>query len=269
MIKNILKGLKAYGGTFKLLTKLGLWKYFGIPMVISFVTAVGIGFAAWGFSDNIGGLIHKAWIWEWGSETVRTISDIVGGIAVIALGLILYKHIIMALSAPFMSPVSEKIEAHLYGDTKHVHRNTGFWAQLWRGVRINVRNLLMELLLTIPILLMGLIPVIGFLSSPFLFAVQAYYAGFGNMDYTLERHFDYKESVQFVRGHRGVAIGNGIVFMLMLLIPLVGIILVLPLSVTAASTETLDLLKGYGRLKEVKEIQTSQETPKIEPSSEA
>ena len=29
-------------------------------------------------------------------------------VASIAIGLILYKHIIMALSAPFMSPVSEK-----------------------------------------------------------------------------------------------------------------------------------------------------------------
>lgn len=255
MIKNIFRGLQAYGGTFKLLTKLGLWKYFGIPMAISFITAIGIGFAAWGFSDNIGGLIAKAWVWEWGSETFRVISNWIGGLTVVALGLILYKHIIMALSAPFMSPVSEKIEAHLYGASEHEHRNTGFSAQLWRGIRINVRNLGMELLLTIPILILGFVPVIGFLSSPLLFVVQAYYAGFGNMDYTLERHFDYRESVRFVRSHRGIAIGNGIVFMLMLLIPLVGIILVLPLSVTAASTETLDLLKTSGKLENQKKIE--------------
>jgi len=74
--------------------------------------------------------------------------------------------------------------------------------------------------------------------------VQSYYAGFGNMDYTLERHFKYSESIQFVRQNKGIAIGNGIVFMLMLLIPVVGIILVLPLSVTAASTETLKVLQN-------------------------
>ena len=39
----------------------------------------------------------------------------------IVIGLILFKHIIMALSAPFMSPVSEKIEAHLTGKP-HSHR---------------------------------------------------------------------------------------------------------------------------------------------------
>jgi CysZ protein len=74
--------------------------------------------------------------------------------------------------------------------------------------------------------------------------VQSYYAGFGNMDYTLERHFKYSESIDFVKQNKGVAIGNGIVFMLFLLIPVVGIILVLPLSVTAATTETVKLLEA-------------------------
>ena len=63
------------------------------------------------------------------------------------------------------------------------------------------------------------------------------------MDYTLERHFKYNESLQFVRNHRGLAIGNGIVFMLFLLIPIIGVILVLPLSVTAASVKTVEALQ--------------------------
>ncbi|MDP2687265.1 MAG: EI24 domain-containing protein [Aequorivita sp.] len=243
MIKNILKGIKAYAGTFKLISKLGLWKYFVVPMAISFFTAVLIGFSAWGLSDNLGSFISKIWFWEWGSETFRTISDFIGALIIIALGIILYRHIVMALSAPFMSPVSEKIEKHLYG-INHSHRKTSNAEQLWRGIRINVRNLLMELLLTIPIILIGFIPVIGIISSVLLFLVQSYYAGFGNMDYTLERHFKYSESIRFVQRNRGLAIGNGMVFMLMLLIPVVGIILVLPLSVTAASTETLRVLEN-------------------------
>ena len=149
----------------------------------------------------------------------------------------------MALSAPFMNPVSEKIETHITGHSNHSHRDTSFVQQLWRGVRINVRNLSMELLLTFPILLLGLIPIIGIFSTVLLFLVQAYYAGFGNMDYTLERHFKYNQSIQFVRKHRGLAIGNGIVFMLFLLIPIIGVILVLPLSVTAASQKTVEALQ--------------------------
>jgi CysZ protein len=241
MIKGILNGLKTYGSSFGLISKLGLWKYFAVPMAISVITASAIGFAAWGFSDNLGAWISKIWPWEWGAEAFTTIAEVFGGILIIALGLILYKHIIMALSAPFMSPVSEKIEAHLKGGV-HIHRETSFRAQLWRGVRINVRNLGMELLLTIPILILGLIPIVGIISTLLLFLVQAYYAGFGNMDYTLERHYKYAQSINFVQKNRGHAIGNGIVFMLFLLIPVLGVILVLPLSVTAATVQTIDLI---------------------------
>lgn len=247
MFKNILKGIKAYGGTFRLISKLGLWKYFGVPIIISIVSAALIGLLAWGLSGSIGGLIAKIWFWEWGAETFRKISDFLGAITIITIGLIAYKHIILALSAPFMSPVSEKIETHLLGET-HKHRNTTNASQLWRGVRINIRNLVLELLFTIPLLILSFIPGLNIFTSILIFLIQAYYAGFGNMDYTLERHFTYDESTKFVRNNSGVAIGNGMVFMAMLFIPVVGIILVLPLSVTASTIETLRLLKESGKL---------------------
>jgi len=112
--------------------------------------------------------------------------------------------------------------------------------QLWRAVRINLRNIAYEFSITIPLLLLSFIPVVGIVFTILAFVVQAYYAGFGNMDYTLERHFTYRNSINFVARHRGIAIGIGIVFMAMLFIPVLGVILVLPFSVTAASRVTLE-----------------------------
>ncbi|WP_299680170.1 EI24 domain-containing protein [uncultured Dokdonia sp.] len=258
MIKGILNGLKTYGNSFGLVTKLKLWKYFAIPMAISFITAIIIGVSAYSLSDNMGHWIEQIWPWEWGKQAFFVFAEILSALFIIAIGFILYKHIVMALSAPFMSPVSEKIEAHFSG-TNHTHRETSFKAQLWRGIRINVRNLSMELLLTIPILLIGLIPVIGLISTVLLFLTQAYYAGFGNMDYTLERHFPYDKSIQFVRKNKGQAIGNGIVFMLFLLIPIIGVILVLPLSVTAATVQTIDLLEADTK----QQLSTSQKNKQL------
>lgn len=249
MVRNIFRGITAYAGTFKLISKLNLWKYFGVPIGISIIVATTIIITAYGLSDNFGIYISKLWIWDWGKETFFLISEILSGVLILIIGFILYKHIVMALAAPFMSPVSEKIEAHLLGVERHNHRDTTFAEQLWRGTRINLRNLLLELLFTIPIILIGFIPVVGIISTVLVFLIQAYYAGFGNMDYTLERHFKYDESIAFVKEHRGLAIGNGIVFMLFLLIPVIGIILVLPLSVTAASTETVKALIAQNRLK--------------------
>lgn len=242
MIKNIFSGIKAYAGSFSLISKLKLWKFFAIPMVISFLTVSIIGLAAYSLSDTIGVFISKIWIWDWGKEAFTTFASLVGAIFVLVIGIILYKHIVLALSAPFMSPVSEKIEIHINGDLKHQHRKTSFQEQLLRGIKINFRNLTKELLVTIPILLLKFIPVVNIFSTLLLFLVQSYYAGFGNMDYTLERHLKYKESISFVGRNKGHSIGNGVVFMLCLLIPVIGIIIVLPLSVTAASVKTVQLL---------------------------
>ena len=242
MIKNILSGISAYAGSFGLISQLKLWKYFIIPIVISVVTATIIGFTAYGLSDNIGAFLAKIWIWDWGKEIFTTITSVIGGLFVLVIGFLLYKHIVMALSAPFMSPVSEKIEIHINGNLKHNHRKTSFQEQLIRGIRISLRNIGKELLLTIPLLLLSFIPIIGIFFTALLFLLQAYYVGFGNMDYTLERHFNYKDSINFVGKKRGFAIGNGIVFMMCMLIPVIGLIIVLPLSVTAASVKTVALL---------------------------
>ena len=248
MIKNIVLGIKEYAGALELISKLKLWNYFIVPVLISIVTAVLIGVEAYVLSDNVGGYISKLWIWDLGKETFITISNFIGGVILLVIGLVIYKHIIMAFSAPFMSPVSEKIEKHFYGDVKHLHRKTTNSQQLIRGIRLNVRNLVKELLITLPILLLKFIPIVNIFSTFLLFAVQSYYAGFGNMDYTLERHLSYKKSIDFVGKHKGFAIGNGVVFMLCLLIPIVGIVIVLPLSVTAATTKTLALLHGKPKL---------------------
>lgn len=249
MFKNIISGIKAYFGTFKLISKLGLWKYFAIPILISLVTGLCFVAIAYFFSDNLGELIARIWVWKWGSETFATISTGIGFVFILVIGLLLYKHIVMALSAPFMSPVSEKVEMHLLGKTKHVHRNTSFSQQLSRGIRINVRNLFKELLFMIPLIILSFIPVVGIIATILIFLIQAYYVGFGNMDYTMERHFGYKESISFVRKNRGIAIGNGIVFVLMLFVPIIGFIITLPISVVAASTETVKILKEKGFVK--------------------
>ena len=249
MFKDIFKGIKAYAGSLQLISKLGLWKYFGIPILISIVVAALVLISAYALADDFGYYFSKLWIWDWGKETFFFLSKILSGILILLVGISIYKHVVMALSAPFMAPVSEKIEAYILGEDNHKHRVTSFSEQLMRGVRINMRNLGMEILLTIPILIIGFVPILGFVSTLLLILTQGYYAGFGNMDYTLERQFNYSDSIKFVKQHRGLAIGNGIVFILFLLIPVIGIILVLPLSVTASTTETIELLKEQNKLK--------------------
>ncbi|MGV6832190.1 MAG: EI24 domain-containing protein [bacterium] len=242
MIQDIFRGLQVYSGAYALISKLKLWKYFVIPIIISVVVFALIFVSAYGLSDNLGAWFASAWPWDFGKATFTWISNFIGGIVILAIGLLLYKHIIMALASPFMSPVSEKIEFYYTGKPAKNYTNINFSKQLARSIRISIRNFSKELLYTLPILLLKFVPVVNIFSTALLFLLQAYYAGFANMDYTLERHFTYKESVSFIRKHRGLAIGNGIGFLLLLFVPVVGIIMVLPLSVTSASVIAIDLL---------------------------
>lgn len=242
MIQNIIKGLQVYTGAYALISKLKLWKYFVIPILISLIVFILIFVSSYTLSDNLGEWIASIWVWETGKATITFISTIIAGIIIFTLGIIMFKHIIMALSSPFMSPVSEKIESYYTGEPAINRTNVTFTKQLIRSIRIALRNLAKELIYTLPILLLKFIPVVNIFSTALLFLVQAYYAGVSNMDYTLERHFSYRESIAFIKKHRGLAIGNGIGFLLLLFIPIIGVILVLPLSVTSASVITVDLL---------------------------
>ena len=241
MIKAVFKGCAAYFEAYEIISRLKLWKFFAIPMLISLVVFLLIVFVSYAFSDAIGSYIASFWTWDFGKETFNTISRVFSGLLIVLIGFITFKHIVMALSAPFMGPISKKIEDDFRGVVSQV-KTTSFWGLLRRGIKISSRNLFRELLLSIPILLLGFIPVIGLFSAILLFLMQAYFAGFGNMDYTLERYFSYQKSILFVKKNRGVAIGNGLVFMLFLLIPFIGVILVLPFSVTAATIATVKLM---------------------------
>lgn len=242
MLNELIDGLKSYSSAYGLISKLKLWNYFWIPVIISALVAGLIFASAYGFSDNLGLFIAKAWPWEWATETVNTISEWLSGFIILIIGIILYKHIVLALAAPFMGVVSEKIEAHLHGNSNHTHKYSSSINLLFRGIRINLRNLMMELLLSIPFTILSFIPGVNIATTAILFLIQSYYAGFGNMDYTLERHLSYRRSIAFVRQYRGVAIGNGMIFMLLLVIPIIGVIIVLPLSAVAATTITLKKL---------------------------
>ena len=241
MIKAVFKGCAAYFEAYETISRLKLWKFFAIPMLTSLVVFLLIVFVSYAFSDAIGSYIASFWTWDFGKETFNTISRVFTGLLIVLIGFISFKHIIMALSAPFMGPISKKIEDDFRGVVSQVN-TTSSSGLLRRGIKISSRNLFRELLLSIPILLLGFIPVIGLFSAILLFLMQGYFAGFGNMDYTLERYFSYQKSILFVKKNRGVAIGNGLVFMLFLLIPFVGVILVLPFSVTAATIATVKLM---------------------------
>lgn len=239
MIKDFFVAIKMYSKALFLIKKLHLWKYFLIPAFISLVLGILLSLSIYCLSNDIGFSIARFYPFSFGKEIITSAGTILGGLIILGIGIVLYKHIVMALSAPFMAPLSEKVEEHLTGvDCKMPSMKES----LVRGIRINIRNLFFELCIVIPCTILAFIPVIGIVFTLISFLTQSYYAGFGNMDYTLERHLKYQHSINFVKQNRFTAIGNGVLYTLVLLIPFVGIIFILPISTVAATISTLEKL---------------------------
>lgn len=243
MLRNFLDGVRAYRKAWDYVGDLRLWPFFLVPAIISVFLAVVIGVAAWTLSDDIAALFLR-WI-PFGGKVVETIGRILGGLLVAAVGLAIFKTLVLIIAGPFMSPLSEKIEAYISGEPYEGAFSVGrAFREMARGLGINVRNLAWELFLSLLLIILGFaIPIVA-PAVPFLiFFVQAYYAGFGNMDFTLERHMGYRDSILFVGDFRGLALGNGTIYMLMLFTG-VGFVFALPLGTIAATLGTVERLRA-------------------------
>jgi CysZ protein len=66
------------------------------------------------------------------------------------------------------------------------------------------------------LILMSLIPVVGWITPIIALLMECYYYGFSMLDYSFARtNFTPQQSIRFIGRHRGLAIGNGILFYLM------------------------------------------------------
>ena len=188
--------------------------------------------------------MERIYPFEWGSGIVESVGQVFGGVLIAALGLILFKNLVIVLASPFMSFLSEKVERILYGGSSPKFSFTQFGSDIVRGLRIAIRLVVRELFFTLLLMLLGLfLPFLAPAIPILILLVQSYYAGAGNIDFTLERYYKVRNSVQFVRQHKGLAIGNGAPYLL-LYFTVIGFLFALPLSTIAGTVETMKKLDG-------------------------
>ncbi len=242
--------IRAYGQALDIITRERLWRYALMPGIVSLAFSVFLFFAARYLATLAGDALLRWYPWETGIGLVRSIVTTIGTISVWVVAVMMYKYVVLILSAPFMSPLSAKVEALITGQSPehpgfHIGRAS---RELFRGIRVSLRNLIRELwFLLLLVILVAIFPLIAPVNGLLAFAIQAYYAGFGNIDYTMERHFSIRQSVVFVRDHKGMTIGNGTVFLLLLMIPVAGVFLAPSLATVAGTVETVEKLNVSNR----------------------
>lgn len=228
-------GIFSYFKALQLIAKERLWQYLFLPGLISLLLAISIGVAVWQFSGSLGDWI-LGWIpSSWQIDLIAGGASWVAGILILIFGVIIYKHLVMIAVSPFMGALSAKVETALVGDRLSVPALSG-WKSFMRGLRIALRSIFWEMLLVLILVMLSFIPVLTLFTTIAIFLVQAYYAGVGNMDATLERHLNFRGSVRFSRRNWGLAVGNGAIFLL-LLATIVGFFFAAPLATVASTIE--------------------------------
>lgn len=148
--------------------------------------------------------------------------------------LLVFKYIMLIIVGPIMSNLSAALETKINGFTPEAPQGLKGIA---RGIQLALSNISRELIITLFLLVLSLIPGLALVTGALILIVQAYYAGFGNIDFFMERRYGIKDARSFVKGHKGMAIVNGGIFLFLLLIPIVGVFIA-PALCTISATLT-------------------------------
>lgn len=250
MLKDLILSIQSYFKAHQFIVKHKLWKWILIPgilycllfilsMVLFYKTSAG--FIEW-MSLKTG---LKTWIDKM-QDTWLGILFIFGGMLLLLMQMLLYfslfKYIFLVVGSPIFAFLSEKTEAILIGKD-FPFSFSQLIKDIARGITIALRNTVWQTVYMISILLLGLVPIVGWVTPLLALLIECYYYGFSMLDYSMERHKkNTAESIAFIGSHKGLAIGNGIGFYFLHLLPILGWVLAPSYAVVAA---TLSLSKNF------------------------
>jgi CysZ protein len=248
LLKEIVIAIQSYGKAHQFIRQHGLWRWIilpGIIYAILFATSMYFfGRTATGVIEYLTNVIGlREWIQTLKSSWLGFLFTIAGVILWIILMFFyfsLFKYIWLILGSPIFAFLSEKTESIIEG-REYPFSLPQLMKDAWRGARLAARNTLWQTVYTVSILIISFIPVLGWATPILAMFVECYYYGFSMLDYSFERNrISPAQSITIVGKHKGLAIGNGIVFYLMHLVPVIGWVFAPAYAVIAATISIMD-----------------------------
>lgn len=243
MFKEIVTAVQGYIRAHAFIQKHRLWKWIIVPgiiyMILFIISMYFFGKTATGFIEWITtetGL--KSWIQKQDSGLLGflfTFAGIMLWLIQMILYFSLFKYIWLIIGSPVFAYLSEKTDSIISGK-EYEFSYAQMLKDALRGIKIALRNSLWQTVYMISVVLLSLIPIAGWLTPLLALLVECYYYGFSMLDYTCERRkLTASESIFFIGRHKGLAIGNGLIFYLMHLIPFIGWVFAPAYAVIAAT----------------------------------
>ncbi len=171
------------------------------------------------------------------NEGLRTTFRFLVGIVIFGVGLLLavktYVSITLAVGEPFYEKLSEQVER----DLGHLPEapDVPVWRSIARSLRDSGVILLYVVALTIPLFVLGFVPVIGQTIVPVLAAmVSGFFLAVELTGLAMERRgLRRRDRFAMMRANMGAALGYGVVAFLIFLIPLAAVV-TMPAAVAGA-----------------------------------
>ena len=243
MLKDIITAFQSYYLAHMFIIKHRLWKWILIPGIIySLLFGLGI-YLFWISSGNAIDLLFsltglKKWMLTLEESWLKFLfifGQVILQLVLMLFYFSLFKYIFLIIGSPVFSYLSEKTGA-IMENKEFPFSFSQLMKDIARSVKLVLRNSLWQTVYILSILILSFIPFIGWFTPFFAILIEAYYLGFSMLDYSCERNkLSASQSIAFISEHKGLAIGNGIVFYLMHLIVGLGWVLAPSYSVIAAT----------------------------------
>ena len=243
MFKDIIIALQSYSKAHAFINKNNLWRWIIIPGIIYTILFLAGMYFFWTSTDNaVSYLTRKIGLDQWLSAQKNGVLNflfLMGGIMLkLILGFFyfsLFKYIFLILGSPVFAYLSEKTEAIMEGKDFPFNFSQ-LLKDIIRGIRLALRNSLWQTVYAISLLILSFLPVVGWITPVIALSIECYFYGFSMLDYSCERNkLSPAESIAFISRHKGLAVGNGIVFYLMHFVPILGWVLAPAYAVIAAT----------------------------------
>jgi CysZ protein len=224
------KAFQAYIASFRFLKQNGLLWLLWFPLIVTaLVIYCGLSLTSWATDFLSMGLTNWMESIDWLNDLSGIIGKILYALLWIILRIMLYfimtfvgGSIILLIMSPLLTIVSENV-ATAVGANVPDFKISVFFRDLWRAIKLALKNGLIQLILTIGCFALGFVPIAGFAAPFLMFFINAYFYGFSFMDYSLERmHISASESGKFVWSKKWKTIGIGMPFTAWMLIPFFG-----------------------------------------------
>jgi len=252
VLKEIVLAIQSYFKAHSFIREHHLWKWILVPGIIYtllFVTGIYFfGKSANNFIEWILNMMHaNTWLHQSNSRLLRFLFVFTAAILWLVLMLFyfsLFKYLWLIVGSPIFAYLSEKTEA-IIEKRDYPFSMPQLIKDIVRGIAIALRNTLWQTVYTVSILILSFVPIAGWITPLIALLIECYYYGFSMLDYSCERRrMTAQESVYYIGNHKGLAIGNGMVFYLMHIVPIIGWILAPAYAVVAA---TLSMIEVKGK----------------------